>query len=104
MNILGISCYYHDSAAALVQDGKLIAAAEEERGFLLHLRDPNCPWGQTFLRSSKNVHKYINNFLPIYARGTLGPDPILILLCQLGVGAGLDSEQSPGVIGYLLLV
>lgn len=31
MNILGISCYYHDSAAALVQDGQLVAAAEEER-------------------------------------------------------------------------
>lgn len=31
MNILGISCYYHDSAAALVRDGQLIAAAEEER-------------------------------------------------------------------------
>jgi carbamoyltransferase len=31
MNILGISCYYHDSAAALLMDGELIAAAEEER-------------------------------------------------------------------------
>ncbi len=31
MNILGISCYYHDSAAALVRDGRLVAAAEEER-------------------------------------------------------------------------
>jgi len=31
MNILGISCYYHDSAAVLLQDGQLIAAAEEER-------------------------------------------------------------------------
>ena len=31
MNVLGISCYYHDSGAALVRDGKLIAAAEEER-------------------------------------------------------------------------
>ena len=31
MNILGISGFYHDSAAALVQDGKLIAAAQEER-------------------------------------------------------------------------
>lgn len=31
MNILGISCYYHDSAAALIQDGMLVAAAEEER-------------------------------------------------------------------------
>jgi carbamoyltransferase len=31
MNILGISCYFHDAAAALLQDGQLIAAAEEER-------------------------------------------------------------------------
>jgi carbamoyltransferase len=30
-SILGISAYYHDSAAALVLDGKLIAAAQEER-------------------------------------------------------------------------
>lgn len=31
MYILGISCYYHDAAAALLKDGILIAAAEEER-------------------------------------------------------------------------
>jgi carbamoyltransferase len=31
VNVLGISCFYHDSAAALVRDGVLIAAAEEER-------------------------------------------------------------------------
>jgi len=31
MNILGISAYYHDSAAALVRDGEIIAAAQEER-------------------------------------------------------------------------
>jgi len=31
MYILGISCYYHDAAAALIHDGNLIAAAEEER-------------------------------------------------------------------------
>lgn len=31
MYILGISCYYHDSSAALLKDGKIIAAAEEER-------------------------------------------------------------------------
>ena len=44
MNILGISCFYHDAAAALLQDGILLAAAEEERfsrkkhdsGFPLH--------------------------------------------------------------------
>ena len=31
MNILGISCHYHDAAAALLVDGQLIAASEEER-------------------------------------------------------------------------
>jgi carbamoyltransferase len=31
MNILGVSCYYHDAAAALLIDGNLVAAAEEER-------------------------------------------------------------------------
>jgi carbamoyltransferase len=31
MNILGISCYYHDSAACIVKDGILIAAVQEER-------------------------------------------------------------------------
>jgi carbamoyltransferase len=30
-NILGISAFYHDSAAALLQDGEIVAAAQEER-------------------------------------------------------------------------
>src|SRR6185436_16013537 len=31
MHILGISAFYHDSAACLVEDGRIVAAAEEER-------------------------------------------------------------------------
>jgi carbamoyltransferase len=31
MRVLGISAFYHDSAAALVRDGEIIAAAQEER-------------------------------------------------------------------------
>ncbi len=31
MNILGISAYYHDSAAALIRDGEIVSAAQEER-------------------------------------------------------------------------
>lgn len=31
MNILGISCWYHDAAACLVRDGRIVAAAQEER-------------------------------------------------------------------------
>ncbi|MBE9143260.1 carbamoyltransferase family protein [Planktothrix mougeotii] len=42
MNILGISAYYHDSAAALVCDGKIVAAAQEER-FTRKKHDPRFP-------------------------------------------------------------
>ena len=31
MNILGISCFYHDSAACIVRDGEIVAAVQEER-------------------------------------------------------------------------
>jgi len=31
MHILGVSCYFHDASAAILRDGRLIAAAEEER-------------------------------------------------------------------------
>ena len=31
MYVLGISCFYHDSAACILKDGKILAAAEEER-------------------------------------------------------------------------
>jgi len=31
MNIIGISCFYHDAAACLLQNGKLVSAAQEER-------------------------------------------------------------------------
>jgi len=42
MNILGISAYYHDSAAALIQDGQIVAAAQEER-FTRKKHDPRFP-------------------------------------------------------------
>ncbi|MCK1551542.1 carbamoyltransferase [Bradyrhizobium sp. 177] len=42
MRILGISAYYHDSAAALVEDGRIVAAAQEER-FTRRKHDPSFP-------------------------------------------------------------
>jgi carbamoyltransferase len=41
-NILGISAYYHDAAAAVLQEGKIIAAAQEER-FTRKKNDPDFP-------------------------------------------------------------
>ena len=42
--ILGISAFYHDSAAALVLDGQIVAAAQEER-FTRIKHDPAFPAG-----------------------------------------------------------
>ncbi len=42
MNILGISAFYHDSAAALIKDGEIVAAAQEER-FTRIKHDPKFP-------------------------------------------------------------
>lgn len=42
MRILGISCYFHDAAAALLMDGVIAAAAEEER-FSRRKHDPSFP-------------------------------------------------------------
>ncbi len=42
MRVLGISAYYHDSAAALVADGDIVAAAQEER-FTRKKHDPGFP-------------------------------------------------------------
>ena len=39
--ILGISAYYHDAAAALIKDGEIIAAAQEER-FTRIKNDASC--------------------------------------------------------------
>ncbi|MBL7978565.1 MAG: carbamoyltransferase [Bacteroidetes Order II. Incertae sedis bacterium] len=42
MNILGLSCYYHDAAACLVQDGRVVAAVQEE-AFTRKKHDPDFP-------------------------------------------------------------
>src|SRR5437868_6848760 len=42
MRILGISAFYHDSAAALIEDGAIVAAAQEER-FSRKKHDPGFP-------------------------------------------------------------
>ena len=41
--ILGISAFYHDSAAAIIEDGNIIAAAQEER-FTRKKHDPSYPF------------------------------------------------------------
>jgi carbamoyltransferase len=42
ITVLGVSCFYHDSAAAIVRDGEVVAAAQEER-FSRKKHDPRFP-------------------------------------------------------------
>ena len=42
MYILGISAFYHDSAACLIKDGEILVAAQEER-FSRKKHDPSFP-------------------------------------------------------------
>lgn len=60
MNILGLSAYYHDSAATLVRDGKIIAAAQEER----------------FSRKKHDERFPANAIRYCLAEGGIGPDQL----------------------------
>ena len=61
MNILGISCYYHDAAAALIQDGNIVAAAQEER-FTRKKHDADFPINaiEFCLKQGKIQHKDVD--------------------------------------------
>src|SRR6056300_975757 len=54
-SILGISAFYHDSAATILVDGKIIAAAQEER-FTRKKHDPSYPF---------NAIEFVLNFAKI---------------------------------------
>ena len=52
--ILGISAFYHDSAAAIIIDGKIIAAAQEER-FTRKKHDSSYPSFYNFFYCSLSI-------------------------------------------------
>ena len=54
-SILGISAFYHDSAACILNDGNIIAAAQEER-FTRKKHDPSYPYNAIeFVLKSANL-------------------------------------------------
>lgn len=59
MYILGLDCYYHDAAAALIKDGKLIAAAEErftrKKHDIVGCSRAKCDFSSFYLRPSLTV-------------------------------------------------
>ena len=71
MYILGISCYYHDSSAALLKDGKIVAAAEEER-FTRKKHDSSFPINAVrFCLSSQNISMKDIEYVGFYEKPLL---------------------------------
>lgn len=66
MDILGISAFYHDSAACLVRDGKIVAAAQEER-FSRRKHDPCFPaMAMAYCLREADVHLADINHIVFY--------------------------------------
>lgn len=99
VNILGISAFYHDSAACLVRDGTIVAAAQEERftrkkhdaGFPKHavdyclgeggigIEDVQCVafYEKPFLKFDRILHSYLT-YAPLGIKSFLKAIPIWI--------------------------
>ena len=77
VKILGISAFYHDSAAALIIDGEIIAAAQEER-FTRIKHDNNYPFNAVeFLLNSKKLEISEIDFIIFYEKPFLKFERIL---------------------------
>jgi carbamoyltransferase len=76
MNILGISAYYHDSAAALIQNGEIISAAQEER-FTRKKHDAAFPTNALkYCLSSASLHADEIDYVVFYEKPILKFDRI----------------------------
>ena len=71
MYILGISCYYHDSAATLVKDGIVVAAVEEER-FSRKKHDQSFPYKSIeYCLKSQNININDISYIGFYEKPIL---------------------------------
>ena len=77
MYILGLSCYYHDSSAAILKDGQLIAAAEEER-FTRKKHDNSFPINSiNFCLKEAGIKMKDVNYIAFYEKPLLKFDRLL---------------------------
>ena len=77
MRILGISAFYHDAAAALVEDGKILGAAQEER-FSRKKHDPSFPRNAIdFCLSGNNLSLEEIDFVAFYDKPFLKMERLL---------------------------
>lgn len=77
MYTLGISCYYHDSSAALLKDGKIVAAAEEER-FTRKKHDSSFPINAIrYCLESQNININDIDYIGFYEKPLLKFERVL---------------------------
>lgn len=78
MYILGISCFYHDSAAALICDGKIVACAQEER-FTRIKHDASFPENAiNFCLRCANISPFDIDYVVFYEKPFLKFERILL--------------------------
>jgi carbamoyltransferase len=90
--VLGLSCFYHNSAAALIRDGKLVAAAEEER-FTRRKADRRFPTrAVNFCLEEAGIHQGELSSVVYYDNAYLTFERLMHT--QLAIGSeGLDAWQ-----------
>ena len=77
MYVLGISCYYHDSSAALLKDGIIVAAAQEER-FTRKKHDTSFPINSIkYCLKSENITSEDINYVGFYEKPLLKFERVL---------------------------
>ncbi len=77
MYVLGISCYYHDSSAALIKDGLLLAAAQEER-FTRKKHDTSFPINSIkYCLKSQNISKSQVDHIAFYEKPLIKLERVL---------------------------
>ncbi|HMY46656.1 MAG TPA: carbamoyltransferase N-terminal domain-containing protein, partial [Leptospiraceae bacterium] len=103
--ILGISCYYHDAAATLVQDGDIIAAAQEER-FTRKKHDPRFPESAIeYVLSEGNISQAEIDIVAFYDKPFIKLERILESILQASPrGYRLWLAAMPSWIDHKLLV
>ncbi|MFC2061496.1 carbamoyltransferase [Elusimicrobiota bacterium] len=96
MYILGISCWYHDSAAALIKDGKIVACSEEER-FTRKKHDFDFPINSiNFCLTTAGIESADLDYVVFYDKPLLKFDRILVsILRNVPNSLGVFREAVP---------
>jgi carbamoyltransferase len=105
ITVLGISCFYHDAAAALVRDGEIVAAAQEER-FSRKKHDPRFPrQAINYCLEEAFVQPDELDAVVFYDNPLLSFDRVIKSLCTAAPrGAEQWQKAGPSFLGIKLFV